>query len=202
MARTRKPKTLPACPPPERRVVLAIIGAPHGVRGEVRVKAFTADPLAIADYGPLFSVDGRVFEIEDGRPLKDDMLVVRFAGLADRDLAKALTGTELFVDRAMLPEPEEEEFYHADLIGLTVADMAGAPLGEIVAIHDFGAGDVIEFRPTGPDRRTWLVPFSRAAVPKVEIAAGRVLVEPAFITRPEAPRPRETDGAGEDEAAP
>lgn len=184
MAKPRRPKPMPTLPPPERRVVLAVIGAPHGVRGECRVKSFTADPLAIDDYGPLFAADGRMFEIEAGRLLKDDMLVVRFAGITDRDRARTLTGTELFVDRAMLPEPEEEEFYHSDLIGLAVVDQAGDGLGRIAAVHDFGAGDILEIRPEA-DGATWLLPFTRAAAPRVDIAAGRIVIDPAFLMKPE-----------------
>lgn len=190
MARPRAPKPAPLCPPPERRVVLAVIGAAHGVRGEARVKAFTADPLAITDYGPLFSADGRVFAIAEGRHLKDDMLVVRFEGVADREAVRALTGTELFVDRAALPEPEDEEFYHSDLIGLSVIDLAGEPVGKVSALHDFGAGDILEIRPEGGGQ-TWLQPFTRAAVPKVEIGAGRIVIDPAFLMKPE---PRQPDG--------
>lgn len=188
MKKPRKPKTPAACPPPERRVVMAVIGAPHGVRGEARVKSFADDPLAIADYGTLFSADGTVFEIEDGRLLKDDMLVVKFARLATPETVKALTGTELFIDRDNLPPPEEEEFYHADLIGLDVAEAGGEPLGKILAIHDYGAGDILEIRPaTGGG--TWLLPFTKAAAPVIDIAARRVTIDPAFLTKPESRRP-------------
>ncbi len=87
----KKPKAQPVMPPPDRRLVVATIGAPHGVRGECRVKSYTADPLSLGDYGPLFLPDGRALEIIDGRPLKDDMLVVRFKGMSDRDAVQALT---------------------------------------------------------------------------------------------------------------
>jgi 16S rRNA processing protein RimM len=188
MKKTRKPKTPPPLPPEERRVVLCVIGGPHGVRGEARVKSFTGDPLAIADYGPLFCADGRVFEIEDGRFLKDDMLVVRFAGIADRDAVKALTGTELFVDRYALPETgEEDEFYHADLIGIAVSDPAGGRIGVIAGVHDFGAGDILEIRPTGGGQ-TWLLPFTRAALPQLDIAKRIATADPAFLAKPEPPR--------------
>lgn len=185
----KKPRALPPMPPPERRVVLCVIGAPHGVRGECRVKAFTADPLAIGDYGPLFAGDGQAFEIIDGRLVKDDILVVRFKGITDRDIVAKLTHTELFVDREALPPPEdEEEFYHADLIGLAVVDLADAPVGTIHAVHNFGAGDMLEIRPaTGGG--TWLQPFTKIAVPKVEISARRVTIDPAFLQKPEPPRP-------------
>ena len=181
----RKPKAAPELPPPERRLVLCLVGAPHGVRGECRLKSFTADPLAITDYGTLFAADGRTFEIADGRWLKDDMLVVRFEGMTDRDLVAKLTGTELFVDRANLPETEEEdEFYHADLIGLAVVDGEGTLIGTILTLQNFGAGDIIELRPASGGQ-TWLLPFTKAAVPKVDIAGGRIVIDPAHLAKPE-----------------
>jgi 16S rRNA processing protein RimM len=172
-------------PPPERRLVVGVIGAPHGVRGEARVKSFTADPLSLGDYGPLFLGDGRVFELLDGRLVKDDMLVVRFAGVADRDAVRPLTGQNLIIDRANLPVPEDEdEFYHADLIGLSAEDEAGTRYGTIVEIHNHGAGDLLVIAPPagGP---TMLLPFTQAAVPKVEIEASRVVIEPRFLAGPE-----------------
>lgn len=184
MPKPRKPKSPQTLPPPERRVVMAVIGAPHGVRGEARVKSYAGDPLAIADYGTLFAADGTAFEIESGRLLKDDMLVVKFAHLTTPEAVKALTGTELFIDRANLPEPEEEEFYHADLIGLDVAEAGGEPFGRILAIHDFGAGDILEIRPVSGGG-TWLLPFTKAAAPVIDLAARRVTIDPAFLTKPE-----------------
>lgn len=185
MAKSRKPKTAAVMPPPERRLVLCVVGAPHGVRGECRVKSFTGDPMAIADYGTLFAADGRAFEIDDGRFLKDDMLVVKFAGMTDRDEVAKLTGTELFVDRANLPEAEEEdEFYHADLIGLDAVDAEGAHIGIIHSIQNFGAGDIIEIRPAGGGP-TWLLPFTKAAVPRVDIIGRRLVIDPAHLAKPE-----------------
>ncbi|WP_284179162.1 ribosome maturation factor RimM [Rhabdaerophilum sp. SD176] len=192
----KKPRSrsAPKPPAPESRVALAVIGAPHGVRGECRVKAYTADPMAIADYGPLFSEDGRVFEIEQGRFLKDDMLVVKFVGEDDRDRVKALTGLLLYVDRASLPPPDEEdEFYHADLIGLPVYDQAGALVGTVLAMHDFGAGDLMEIRPASGGG-TWLQPFTRVATPVVDIPGRRIVIDPAFLAKPE----RRPPGMGEE----
>ena len=175
-------------PPPERRVVLCVVGAPHGVRGECRIKAFTADPLAITDYGPLFAEDGRIFEIAAGRLLKDDMLVVAFKGITDRDVVAKLTNTELFVDREALPPPEdEEEFYHADLIGLDVVNIGGNPIGKLIAVHDFGAGDFLEIRPSS-SAATWLLPFTKVAAPRVEMAKRRVVIDPDFLQKPEPAR--------------
>ncbi|MCA0400814.1 MAG: ribosome maturation factor RimM [Proteobacteria bacterium] len=199
MAKPRKPKAPPALPPPERRVTLCVIGAPHGVRGECRVKAFTADPMAIADYGPLFAADGRVFEINDGRFLKDDLLVVKFEGITDRDAVARLTGTELFVDRHMLPETEEEdEFYHADLIGIAVRDLEGAEIGTIAAVHDFGAGDILEIRPAqgGP---TWLLPFTKTALPRLDVAMRVATADPAFLAKPESAREKPPEAGGDEE---
>jgi 16S rRNA processing protein RimM len=158
-------------------ILIAEIGAAHGVRGDVRVKAHTADPASVAAYGPLFDEAGRVFRVRSLRPLKDDMLVVTFEGIADRNAAEALNRTRLYVDRSALPEPEEdEEYYHADLVGLSVETEAGEPVGRIVAVHDFGAGDLLEVRREG--RASVHVPFTRAIVPVVDIAGGRVVIAP------------------------
>jgi 16S rRNA processing protein RimM len=159
------------------RVCLGQIGAAHGVRGEVRLRSFTADPAAIADYGPLETEDGRVLEIEKLRPAKDHF-VARLSGIRDRDAASALTNTKLYVPRERLPRTKDpDEFYHADLIGLAAVDRAGKTLGTVVAIHNFGAGDLIGVRPqTGGS--TELVPFDLTHVPEVDIASGRIVVHP------------------------
>ena len=164
------------------RVCLGQIGAAHGVRGEVRLRSFTADPAAIANYGPLEAEDGRVFEIESLRPVKSpqqQLFVATLAGIADRDAAAALANTKLYVPRERLPRPAEaDEFYHADLIGLAVVDRAGRPLGTVVAVHNFGAGDLIEVR-QAEGTATQMLPFDAATVPEIDIAAGRMVVEPA-----------------------
>ena len=159
------------------RVCLGQIGAAHGVRGEVRLRSFTSDPAAIADYGPLETEDGRVLEIEALRPAKDHF-VAQLSGIRDRDAASALTNTKLYVPRERLPRTEDpDEFYHADLIGLAAVDRAGKTLGTVVAIHNFGAGDLIEVRPqTGGS--TELVQFDLTHVPEVDIASGRIVVHP------------------------
>jgi|SRR5579863_1255315 len=162
------------CP---RLVCLGQIGAAHGVRGEVRLRSFTADPAAIANYGPLESEDGRVFEIRTLRPAKD-YFVATFSGIADRSAAERLANTKLYVPRERLPEPEEpDEYYHADLIGLAVVDRAGRQLGTVVAVHNFGAGDLIEVQPA-EDAPTQLFPFDAVTVLDVDLAAGRLVVEP------------------------
>jgi 16S rRNA processing protein RimM len=160
---------------PGARICLGQIGAPHGVRGEVRLRSFTAEPAAIAAYGPLESDDGRIFTIETLRPTKD-FFVVKLAGVADRDAAERLTNTKLYVPRERLPEPQApDEYYHADLIGLRVVDRAGRPCGTVVAIHNFGAGDMIEIRPDSGGK-TEMLPFDAATVPDVNISAGRIVV--------------------------
>ena len=159
------------------RVCLGQIGAAHGVRGEVRLRSFTSDPAAIAAYGPLETEDGRVLEIEKLRPAKDHF-VARLSGIHDRDAASALTNAKLYVPRERLPRTEDpDEFYHADLIGLAAVDRAGRTLGAVVAIHNFGAGDLIEVRPqTGGN--TELVPFDTVHVPEVDIASGKIVIDP------------------------
>jgi len=164
-------------PPPKNPIQMAVIGAAHGIRGELRVKTFTGDPLALGDYGPLYAKDGRAFEVIDIRPA-NTVVVVRFKGVNDRNAAEALAGTELFIDRAALPEEgEDDEFYHADLVGLTVQDETGEAIGKVSAIHNFGAGDILEVTVGG--RKGVLIPFSRSAVPEVSISGGFVRIDPA-----------------------
>lgn len=162
---------------PKNPIQMAVIGAAHGIKGEVRVKAFTGDPLALGDYGPLYAAGGRAFEVVDIRRA-NTVVVVRFKGVSDRSAAEALAGTELFIDRSALPDEEDDdEFYHADLIGLAVKDDAGATIGKVNAIHNFGADDILEVTLAG--RKTVLVPFSRTAVPEVSVKGGFVRVDPA-----------------------
>jgi len=161
-------------PKPENSIQMAVIGAAHGIRGELRVKTFTGDPLALGDYGPLHDKDGRAFEIVDIRPA-GTVVVVRFKGVDDRSAAEALTGTELFVDRSALPDEEEDEFYHADLVGLAVKDEEGAVVGKVAAVQNFGGGDILDLTLDG--RKGVLIPFSRAAVPEVSVAGGYVRID-------------------------
>ncbi|MFC3207152.1 ribosome maturation factor RimM [Aquamicrobium soli] len=163
-------------PAPKNPIQMAVIGAAHGIKGEVRVKTFTGDPLALGDYGPLYAADGRAFEVADIRPA-NTVVVVRFKGVKGRDAAEALAGTELFVDRSTLPDEEDDdEFYHADLIGLAVRDDSGAAIGKVQAIHNFGADDILEVALSG--RKTMLIPFSRAAVPEISVQGGFVRIDP------------------------
>ncbi len=173
--------------PRAQRICVAQIGAPHGVRGEVKFWPFTEDPSAVRDYGPLETEDGaKRFEIEAMRAAKDH-LVVRLKGVNDRSAAERLTNTKLFVARERLPETEaDDEFYHADLIGLAVVDGEGKALGSVSAIHNFGAGDLVEVKPA-QGNTTVLLPFTEATVPVVDIAGRRIVVDAAAFAAAAAP---------------
>ncbi len=153
----------------------AVIAA-HGIKGEVKVKTFTSSPDALSAYGPLATDSGRALKIASLNPAKGDEAIVRFEGIDDRSAAETLKGVQLFVARASLPEPEADEFYFADLVGLRVEDVAGNHLGKVRAIHNFGAGDIIELeRASGG---TELIPFDASVVREVDIAKGRIVIEP------------------------
>jgi len=157
------------------RICVAKIGAAHGVRGEVRLWPFTEDPLAVLHYGPLSTKDGaKQFTVLRARAAKDH-LVATLDGVANRDDAERLNGIELYVSRDALPDTDEGEYYHADLIGLAAVDPQGKTIGSIIAIHNFGAGDIIEIAPN--DGPTLLLPFTNAVVPTVDLAAGHVVIE-------------------------
>jgi 16S rRNA processing protein RimM len=156
-------------------ICVARIGAAHGVRGAVKLWTFTEDPLAVQSYGPLMTKDGaRQFEIANVRAAKDH-LVATFKGVATRNDAEKLNGIELYIAREKLPATDDDEYYHADLIGLAAVNASNEPLGRVVAIHNFGAGDIIEIAP--PKGATMLLPFTNAVVPTVDIAGGRVVIE-------------------------
>jgi 16S rRNA processing protein RimM len=158
------------------QVCIARIGAAHGVRGAVKLWTFTEDPFAVKRYGPLSSKDGaRQFEITDAREAKDH-LVATLKGVTTRDEAERLNGVELYVAREKLPATDEDEYYHTDLIGLAAVTTADEPLGRVVAIHNFGAGDIIEIAPP-QGAPTMLLPFTNAVVPTVDLKAGRVVIE-------------------------
>ena len=169
---------------PDNPVLMGVIGAPHGVRGELRVKSHTADPLALGDYGTLYDSQGRAFDVTDIRPQKT-VVVASFAQVTNRTQAEALNGVELFIDRSQLPdeELEEDEFFVADLVGLDVHDEAGAKTGEVIAVHDFGAGDLLEIAPVTPGgglarKQAFLVAFTRETVPKIDFDADRLTFIP------------------------
>ncbi|MGL4637524.1 MAG: ribosome maturation factor RimM, partial [Beijerinckiaceae bacterium] len=158
----------------DRLVILGVIGAPHGVRGELRVKSATADPLAIGDYGPVTLPNGRVLKLLNVRQ-GGEVVIVRIEGINDRNAAEALKHQTLAVPRSALPpSDEEDDFYHADLIGLRCETAEGVLVGTLMAINDFGAGDILDIkRPTGPNMT---LGFTKANVPEVDIAAGRLIV--------------------------
>jgi 16S rRNA processing protein RimM len=167
-------------------ICVARIGAAHGVRGAVKLWTFTEDPLAVKSYGPLMTKDGaRQFEVTHVREAKDH-LVATLKGIATREEAERLNGLELYIAREKLPTTDDDEYYHADLIGLAAVTSAGAPLGRVIAIHNFGAGDIIEIAP--PQGATMLLPFTNAVVPTVDIAGGQVVIE----------LPEEIEGDGRD----
>jgi 16S rRNA processing protein RimM len=160
----------------EARICVAKIGAAHGVRGEVRLWPFTEDPLAVLRYGALETKDGaRKLEVASARVVKDH-LVARLKGVDDRDEAEKLNNVELYIERARLPKTDADEFYHADLIGLAAISLSGEAVGKVIAVHNYGAGDILEIAPErGP---TLLFPFTNAVVPKVDIANGTLTVDP------------------------
>lgn len=176
---------------PDKRICVARIGAAHGVRGEVRLWTFTEDPLSVSRLGTLQTQDGRRhIEIVATRPAKGH-LVARLAGVDDRQTAEALTNVNLYVAREQLPPTEDgDTFYQADLIGLTAVTLSGAAAGIVTDVLDFGAGDILEITPT--DGAPFLLAFSKAAVPEIDIAGGRIVIDPPVEVEA---RP---DDAGED----
>lgn len=161
---------------PDRICVGAIAGS-FGVQGEVRLKSFCADPEAIADYGPLWTEDGtRSFTVKLTRSSVSGGVGARLSGVATKEQADALKGVQLFADRDRLPSLPDDEFYHADLIGLTAQDTGGVTLGTVRAVHNHGAGDMLEI--LGPGMKSaLLVPFTLAVVPTVDLAARRIVVD-------------------------
>jgi len=156
-------------------ICIARIGAAHGVRGAVKLWTFTEDPFAVQQYGPLLTKDGaRSFEVATAREAKGH-LVATLKGIATREDAERLNGVELYIAREKLPATDQDEYYHADLIGLAAVTSANEPVGRVIAIHNFGAGDIIEIAP--PQGTTMLLPFTNAVVPTVDLTSGRVVIE-------------------------
>ena len=159
----------------EQRVCVAQIGAAHGLRGGVHLRSFTQDPQAFTQYGPLETEDGsRRLEIDSVKPSKDGF-TVRFVGVTRREQAEALRNINLYVDRDRLPAPDDGEFYFADLIGLAAVTPQGEALGEVIALHNFGAGDIVELK-LAADGTTTMLLFDKATVPEVNIAGGTIVV--------------------------
>jgi 16S rRNA processing protein RimM len=160
----------------EHLVQVGVITGARGIRGEVWISSYTADPAAIADYGPLFdAAGGNPLNVRIVQAAAGGRVAARVAGVADRSQAEALTGRALFAPRTAFPAPAEGEFYHADLIGLRAIDESGAPVGSVIALHNHGAGDVIEIAPD--DGPSFMLPFTRTAVPRIDVAAGEIVVE-------------------------
>jgi 16S rRNA processing protein RimM len=161
----------------DTRVIVGAIAGAFGVKGEVRLKSFCADPAAIADYTPLYSKDGRRFATVVLTGAAANALTARIDGVATKEEADALKGTELYAERDQLPSLPDDEFYHADLIGLPVYDAGGQLLGKVKAVLNHGASDLLEIHSPGT-KSTVLVPFTNAAVPTVDLAAGRIVADP------------------------
>jgi 16S rRNA processing protein RimM len=173
--------------PALKRLCVGLVTGPHGIRGGLRVKSFTAQPRDLAAYGPVEDEGGgRRFTLKVTGEVKG-VVLVSIAGVTTRDQAEAMKGMRLYVDRASLPAPEPEEFYHADLIGLPAELPDGSPLGKVAAVHEYGAGDSLEIlRETG---ETVMLPFTKACVPVVDLNAGKLVVEPpaGLFEKPEPP---------------
>jgi len=158
------------------RVRVGRITAAHGVRGEVKIRCFTEVQEDVGGYGPLDDAQGRRYTLASIRPAKGPFVVARIEGVGDRNAAEALAGRDLFIPRDQLPPAEEDEWYYSDLIGLTARDPEGAELGRVIAVHDFGAGDLIEIAP--PSGKPFMVPFTEQCVPDIKLADGKITVIP------------------------
>ncbi len=168
------------------RVLLGRITAAHGLKGEVKIASFTATPEDIAAYGPLTDAGGgRPLTLLGVRPFKAGTVIAHVKGVHSREDAEALRGTELYVAREALPPPEDEEFYYSDLIGLTAINPDGGVAGTIIAVHNFGAGDLLEIRPEAGGA-TQFIPFTKDRVPRVDVPGRTVTVVP--------PAPDDADG--------
>jgi 16S rRNA processing protein RimM len=178
--------------PASKRICVARIGAAHGTTGEVRLWPFTGDAGAVGRYGALEAADGRIIEIASLRPAKG-FFIARIEGVSDRIGAERLRNVDLFVPRDRLPPPAPDEYYYADLIGLVAEDLEGGPLGTVIAVHDFGAGNLLEIVPQGGGE-TRLLPFTAAVVPQVDIAAGRIVLDPPGEIEADAGEPQPGGG--------
>jgi 16S rRNA processing protein RimM len=170
-----------------RDILLGVVIGASGLKGEVKVKTFTENPERLGAYGTLTSRDGRSLRVRSVRTVKPDQAVVRFDGVDGREGAEGLKGFELFVARDALPEPDADEFYHADLIGLAAVDAAGHAMGRVTGISNFGAGDVIAIARAEANDEI-LLPFTRAIVPVIDIAAGHIVIAPPDETPDDAGR--------------
>ncbi|NQV82289.1 MAG: 16S rRNA processing protein RimM [Rhodospirillales bacterium] len=170
----------------EDRVCVGAIAGVRGLKGEVRIKSFTADPDGVAAYGPVTTEDAsRSFKVKVVGHAKG-LLIARLDGVNDRTTAEALKSTRLYVPRSALPKPEDDAFYHADLVGLKAETETGVRLGMVTAVHNFGAGDILEIG--GEDgEEDLMVPFTMTTVPMIDLAAGRVIVVPPVFIEADSP---------------
>ncbi len=184
----------------ENPVLMGVIGAAHGIKGQCRVKSYSGDPLALGDYGTLFSADGRHFDIKELRQSKN-VVIVTFKQVKDRNMAEALNGTELFIERSQLPDDalDEDEFYIEDLVGMDVLDDIGIKIGIVAGMHNFGAGDMIEVAMLEQNgdvtAKTELFPFTKRVVPNIDFENWAItLVAPEeIIVAPEGSKERIND---------
>lgn len=176
-------------------ILVGVIGAARGLKGEVRVKSFTHDPKALGDYGPLTDATGtKSFALKVLGEQKG-LVLVRVKGVNDRNAADALKGQTLYLERDRLPETEEDEFYFSDLLGLKAELADGKPFGDVVAADDYGGGPFLEVATRGHGRV--LVPFTKACVPVVDLAQGRVVIDPPDgLLAPGEPEPQEPEDGG------
>ena len=183
---------------PKERICIGTIAGVRGLKGEVRIKSFTAVPDDIAAYGPVSTEDGeRTYRINVTARVKG-LIIARLDGIDDRDAAEALKGTRLYVPKSVLPKPGDGDYYHADLIGLKAETEDGDALGTVKAVHNFGAGDIIEIAAApgggpGEGKEDLMVPFTAELVPEVDLIEGRIVVAPPDVL--EAPG----DNNGEDQ---
>jgi 16S rRNA processing protein RimM len=157
---------------PEDKICIGAISGVHGVRGLVKLQSFAENPHAFSDYGPLTDETGKAIKLEVLSALKGQYLA-RIEGVADRTAAEAIKGKQLYVSRAALPAPTKGEYYHADLIGLSAVKVDGTTLGKVAAVHNYGAGDVLEIR---RGNQEIMLPFVKSFVPEIDLAAGRLTI--------------------------
>lgn len=155
------------------------IVAAHGIRGGVKLKSYTEDPEAFQDYAPLFLADGTVLKLESFSAGPKDMFLATFQGIKDRNQADALRGKEIFIERDQLPETDEEEFYHVDLIGLKIMDEKGEFYGVVKMIQNYGAGDFLEIGMENGEEAS--LPFTQQAVPEISLSEGKLVIDPTYL---------------------
>ena len=158
------------------RVLLGVVAAPHGVRGLVRIKSYTEEPMAVAAYGPLTDESGKKAYRVEALSAAKGVVLARIEGVADRTAAEAIRGLRLYVERSALPAAGEREWYEADLIGLAAVGQDGRDWGKVLAFHDFGAGPVMEV--SGGSKGSLMLPFTDAVVPEIDVPGGKVTVDP------------------------